>query len=988
MTDIASNKDWRSWTLELWNDKLFDHYFRASSKNTAIRRIPITDDELRKIVGSNDADPNEIRRQFLQKIRSRDVESSLRLSHWKRVWNEVGRPPFFAYLFLTCLAASGDEETADVGNFRSRLNEMLTNDIRYMLPQLSMLWEYLADRLVAEHEKDPSNAFLILPDPGNEVRIGYSKRLAFPSQRDKNRLVTLFHRQGITRQILVPQILRLLDGNIERFSSSFKSDFEDFHAKYARGKVNLEKSHFWSAVLHAISESQQVSMVDIAAVSLVLLADSVGDNRLFVLVDSPDLGITLSEARTFPARHDHSKHVLQIGRDAEGIDTAVELLLAGELHDHLPLVKSTVLRTSVSQGVLLFGADEHGIHEFQGSMPSSGSVQLLMRAELAKSLASMCAESSIRISSRPSRYDGWFEIFDVTAETLRQIDFSQNKDLASAHCLQAPRKIYRIGVRSGVRSGRAFLGYQECLPEIRAIAADMVTLSSLSPIKTVQPIALEHVATDEDFVFAFPKSTSNSPLEGRYRITARDREGVLSTSDLTFRLTTIGTDYKIPNSGTYRVESGIQSTVLFSVLNRLAAAHNLHKLEEANEISNSDFQSKLEFHKSESPIAIVHTEPVRESVRRTEEICASIAINQSGIKPVTILNLIESNFSGLNRWDVLRAWVEAGHFDQLTSTTGLTTYVPRRPRINYSTQDSEHLGTVTGLTTFEFRERLRVEASSLGCEVEEGLSFTPCLLGPILIRSHSRNAIANLAKSMDVPFLSERMEWAQYLKHVAVIATQNQQEQVPLNYNFSRVSWRSRDNNECSVIRHQRLAKRNGREYRESQDYFVVVQGSHEFWTYSRNWAMLTAMSLTDQLPFCTTTNHCIARQSHENVYMPLPVGRLCAIVASAVGGPLPQGQSNATYVYPVLSKTRLATLHELLFGQTKNHETQVLAVVNSHRRCTEQRSFELPRLVKKRLIELSDSPNTRLLVKGKVSSSTFSMACRLVNESHRKSHE
>lgn len=986
MTDTESaDPDWRAWSLEQWNDRLVDYYFRRSSRDLAIRRIPVTDDELRKIVGSTDADPHEIRQQFLSQIRSRNVERMLRVSHWRRVWNEEGKPPFFAYLFLTCLAASGDEETADVGNFRFRLNEMLSTDCRYMLPELSKLWEYLADWLEADYTRHPMNGYLVLPDAGSEVRIGYSKRLAFPSQRDKNRMIALFHEQGITNDVRIGNIVRLLDKRNERFSNSFKTDLQDFRERYVAGAVNLDTSHFWSAVLHAIAESQNISIVELAAASLVMLSDSFGSNRLFVLLDSSDFGISLSKTRTSPAVHDRSKHVLEVGLDGSGVDRAAEFLLGGELHEHVPLIQASALRKAVSEGVLLFGVDEHGIHEFRSSMPSSGSIQLLLRKELATILTSLCVESGVQCAARDSQYTGWTEILNLSAENLRRIDLSQYEALAEAHCLQAPRQTYRIQVRNGVKSGRAFLGYKDCLPEVRALGADSITLSSLSKEEPSLPLQGDSDTNGEDFVFTFPTASIVKPLCGRYRLTARDREGVLSTTDLTFRLATMGTDYKGPVSGTHRIESGLRSTVLFSDLNPLTAAHSLDHLDEPmgdgseDEIPVSIFHAELVRHESELLIPFGHSNREQRAVRTTEEICAALAINQSGIKPSRILSLIDSHFPGLNRWDVLRAWVEAGCFDRLTSPRGSTTYIARRPRITLGVDGGKHRGTVTGLTTLPFRNRLREAASSIGCEIRNGLSFTPCLLGPLLIYGPSRQTIADVAHQLNIPILTEHLDWVRFIRHVARVATQNQTEQLPLNYNQSRISWRSRSGDDCVVTRHQRLATRHGGEYRESQDYYAVVHRLHESWTYSKNWAMLTAMSLADKLPFYTTSNYCVVRSSGHHVYLPLPVGRLTALVASAVGGPLPKTRSEATYAYPVLSKQFLAALIQRLFGSSTAIEEQILELLNYHCRSTEQRRFELPRLVKRRLLETCDSPRMRVLVKGKVSSRTVSRACRLV---------
>lgn len=101
--------------------------------------------------------------------------------------------PFYAQLHLTIMAASADEDLYTEGNFRHRLSQMLDlpdrDDVSGAgLPQL---WELARDWSERRAARGHKIRRLILPDPGAETIIGYSKRLAFPSFSDQNRLADL-----------------------------------------------------------------------------------------------------------------------------------------------------------------------------------------------------------------------------------------------------------------------------------------------------------------------------------------------------------------------------------------------------------------------------------------------------------------------------------------------------------------------------------------------------------------------------------------------------------------------------------------------------------------------------------------------------------------------------------------------------------------------------------------------------------------------------
>jgi hypothetical protein len=80
--------------------------------------------------------------------------------------------------------------------------------------------------------------------------------------------------------------------------------------------------------------------------------------------------------------------------------------------------------------------------------------------------------------------------------------------------------------------------------------------------------------------------------------------------------------------------------------------------------------------------------------------------------------------------------------------------------------------------------------------------------------------------------------------------------------------------------------------------YVVVVDGNDHAWTYIRNWALLLAHSLADSPTFEANADSPLARRG-GGVYLPLPVGQLCAVLGDGLSGPK-LGEETWEYVYPL----------------------------------------------------------------------------------------
>src|SRR6266568_3607350 len=106
--------DWHSWELPEWNHALFDYFFRVCDGDTTpVSRLVVTGEELRHVVGDEQASPLKVRNAFQEVIlrRLRTQAKSLCCDARSLRWDRSETiPPFFAHLVLTCLAAAESSE--------------------------------------------------------------------------------------------------------------------------------------------------------------------------------------------------------------------------------------------------------------------------------------------------------------------------------------------------------------------------------------------------------------------------------------------------------------------------------------------------------------------------------------------------------------------------------------------------------------------------------------------------------------------------------------------------------------------------------------------------------------------------------------------------------------------------------------------------------------------------------------------------------------
>ena len=114
-TMLTNSHLWQQWSIKDWNKALLNHFFRdTDGEDRPIHRIPVTGDELRKIVGEPDADTNEVQEAFLSALRTPShILFNRRLAQYpldlQVGWGGGSIPPFVARfsIHLSCGFSAG-----------------------------------------------------------------------------------------------------------------------------------------------------------------------------------------------------------------------------------------------------------------------------------------------------------------------------------------------------------------------------------------------------------------------------------------------------------------------------------------------------------------------------------------------------------------------------------------------------------------------------------------------------------------------------------------------------------------------------------------------------------------------------------------------------------------------------------------------------------------------------------------------------------------
>lgn len=257
---------WKQWSLKEWNEALVLEVFLAHERaESTVSRIDASGRFLAKCTKDNDCNAEEARQLFINTFGT--TATSVR-AKFRWTWSYKSTtapdkiPSCFAPLYLTLLAASADNETAGVGDFRKRFSEIVkvTNGLSVDFVNLPLMWNAVQAWADIRHKTIGDCALLVLPDPKREKLIGYSKRIAFPVYRDEIFLRKTLHKSNLSESSPFVDVSHAVAREINRANTleNFREEFREFNRLVARAEFqSAYETPFWGAVRDICFEDTQ-----------------------------------------------------------------------------------------------------------------------------------------------------------------------------------------------------------------------------------------------------------------------------------------------------------------------------------------------------------------------------------------------------------------------------------------------------------------------------------------------------------------------------------------------------------------------------------------------------------------------------------------------------------------------------------------------------------------------------------------------------------
>jgi hypothetical protein len=875
-----------------------------------VERIPATPEELVEIVEDPDADPEEVVDAFVLAIQRRLYMQGVGFRRFCQNYlswtpESVDPPKFFAALWLTCLVAYGYPRGTSMG-FHPRVQELLGRGASQQMNCLPGLWKDLEEWTENRARVDTGFRRLRLP-PRDRYRtnIGHSWFLAFPHHHDRHGLRELLENADLVGdEPPIEPVIELLTDNRERFSDTFAKDFEVFSKGFLVTGAEVRDSPFWRAVRQealapSVEGGKKVSRPD---PHTTLMAE-MDDDVLYVYVACSD-EVQLPSGysmRDFGYEIDgFSNYVVtdENGRsDVEGIDGAALAAMEGSL----PVPKA---RLYAGRGVLVFQEVLTNEYRLTGGAGANLAEVALVRDDLVDRFTQAYGGSA-----RGSRLPGWHQVIRCRVRIRPEVP----EGLEGVKHLQETMIPQGVRLVGGIRTGDGFYAFPGFLPKVRFDGATEVEVLDLHGNR----VCGTYRSTREQSEWKLPELLAReSPRRLVVRVHWKDGKGRIRISevDLVFVDRTVGHHYKPLSAGRYFVEAckpGEKSVPGKREVPLDIATPEEPRSEEWNAVSaaNDRYYGRP---------AGTGVEPDHR-VAHVANALAAISVRRSWVPRALLFDLYSSILGFEVRknpvlfYDLIRGWIEVGAIDvALAQNRKASVVSARRPGFVTFRVGDRVRASLIGVVPEALEERVRSAAGEMGARC--GFLLPPCRWLPkvLWVESDGPSTIRAISDRTGI----SPMRWLRWpsadgaVEGLDVRPEVQQLRETPVSETFvpaEQWNWALgrfvREKFGKTGIRVQRRASEE-----HASVYVVVVSGTDWYWTYIRNWALLMAEYLNavlydEEAPvFTSVGDGPILRHDEAYIYLPLPVGRLCAVLGNGLSGPT-LGNDGSTvdgYVYPL----------------------------------------------------------------------------------------
>ena len=368
---------WHQWDAQVWNKQLLRFCFVDDADAPADQGLRASEEQLREVTGDNQSNPQAIAEKLVQalkrqaQLRNRTPADFVLNYQMKRYTSSaLEEPPFFAFLWLTCLIAHGYPDPDQKGKFHDRYKAVFGKKDHQGLKPLTEAWQKLSEWLAIEGIfKGKRHRQLELPPIVDYRRnISHSWRLAFPRLADYRLLQKLLSRLRQRHEWHLKanslQLISCLLSEAE-FSSDFRNELTGWQE--ALNKNPDDETWFGSFLGRVIQDLQKATSNQTNNNNRQTAGSSPVFGALVLCWYGDVLGVLLLADGSLQVEQDDwheepgdewceklSDYPLLIPNTADPQYAAFE---GGSLAIDLEESSITGLRPLINQGLLLFGPD-------------------------------------------------------------------------------------------------------------------------------------------------------------------------------------------------------------------------------------------------------------------------------------------------------------------------------------------------------------------------------------------------------------------------------------------------------------------------------------------------------------------------------------------------------------------------------------------------------------------------------------------------------
>ena len=473
---------WHQWDTQVWNQQLLWFCFVDDADAPPHQGLRASEEQLCEVTGDDQSNPRTMAEKMIQALKQQAQLRNRRpadfvLNHQMKHYtpSALEEPPFFAFLWLTCLIAHGYPDPDQEGQFHARYEAVFGHQDHQGLKLLTKAWQKLSEWLAIEgiFEGKRHRQLELPPIDGYRSKISHSWRLAFPRLADYRLLQQLLSRLRQRHEWHLkansPQLISRLLSEAE-FSSDFRNELTRW--KQALNKNPDDETWFSSFLGRVIQDLQKATSNQTSNNNRQIAGSSPVFGALVLCSYGDVLGVLLLADGIPQAERDGwheepgdewceklSEHPLLIPNTADPQYAAFE---GGSLATDLEESSITGLRPLINQGLLLFGLDP--AIDCPRLLPSPSAEQrpshVVMREE--SSEAFLKQFGGTEIDNFDLEQDGWTCIRDFEA-TARQLERFATSGI-SPDSKESPPK---LTLSKGLRVQGGFLARGLGLPNVR-----------------------------------------------------------------------------------------------------------------------------------------------------------------------------------------------------------------------------------------------------------------------------------------------------------------------------------------------------------------------------------------------------------------------------------------------------------------------------------------------------------------------------------------